>query len=293
MKKIKYSFITPHHNNPDLLLRLINSIPYRNDIEIIVVDDNSTQKPYNLPPHCLLIEIDAKHSKGAGRARNIGMDSAVGEWILFPDCDDFYTTDILNVLDAYTNERQLEMVFFDVFYNYDTVRKKELSSLSYHNDIKQYLKNPDNTTLLKKIKHEVQTPWNFAINSEFLKRTHVRYEEVPIGNDFYFHHKTAMMANKVKIIPNRLYYWCYTPGSITNKKRTNDERLQYVKERGKESILLKIEAGAWSTIPLLHRLFLSRILKYGVIHACKCLKINLSKNIPWGKIYLHKWILRD
>ena len=38
---IYYSFIIPHHNTPELLQRLINSIPQRKDIEIIVVDDNS------------------------------------------------------------------------------------------------------------------------------------------------------------------------------------------------------------------------------------------------------------
>lgn len=293
MKKIKYSFITPHHNNPDLLLRLVKSIPYRDDIEIIVVDDNSTQKPHGLPSHCRLIEIDEEHSRGAGKARNIGLDAASGDWLLFPDSDDFYTIDVLDILDASTKERQIEMIFFDVFYNYDVVQKKELSSVSYHNDIKKYLKDSGNTGQLKKVKHGVQASWNFAINSEFLKRINIRFEEVPKGNDFYFHHKTAMMANYVKIIPNRLYYWCHTPGSITNRKRTNKERLQYVKERGEVAILLKIEAGAWSTIPLLHTLFLHRVLQYGIVYACKYLKIKLSGNIPWSKIYLHKLILKD
>ena len=40
---IYYSFIIPHHNTPDLLKRLIDSIPQREDIEVIVVDDNSDE----------------------------------------------------------------------------------------------------------------------------------------------------------------------------------------------------------------------------------------------------------
>ena len=40
---ILYSFVIPHHNTPDLLQRLIDSIPQREDIEIIVVDDNSDE----------------------------------------------------------------------------------------------------------------------------------------------------------------------------------------------------------------------------------------------------------
>ena len=41
MPKIIYSIVIPHYNIPDLLERALNSIPQREDIEIIVVDDNS------------------------------------------------------------------------------------------------------------------------------------------------------------------------------------------------------------------------------------------------------------
>ncbi len=39
--ELNYSFIIPHYNTSDLLQRLIDSIPQREDVEIIVVDDNS------------------------------------------------------------------------------------------------------------------------------------------------------------------------------------------------------------------------------------------------------------
>ena len=40
----KLSIIVPHYNSPDLLDNLIRSIPEKNEIQIIVVDDNSNQK---------------------------------------------------------------------------------------------------------------------------------------------------------------------------------------------------------------------------------------------------------
>ena len=39
---INYSIIIPHYNIPDLLGRCIKSIPEREDVQVIVVDDNST-----------------------------------------------------------------------------------------------------------------------------------------------------------------------------------------------------------------------------------------------------------
>ena len=39
--KRNLSIIIPHYNTPDLLEKLIKSIPHINDIQIIVIDDNS------------------------------------------------------------------------------------------------------------------------------------------------------------------------------------------------------------------------------------------------------------
>ena len=38
---INFTIVIPHKNVPDLLERLISSIPFREDLEIIVVDDHS------------------------------------------------------------------------------------------------------------------------------------------------------------------------------------------------------------------------------------------------------------
>jgi glycosyltransferase involved in cell wall biosynthesis len=38
-----YSFIIPHKNCPDLLQRCVDSIPDRDDVQVIVVDDNSDE----------------------------------------------------------------------------------------------------------------------------------------------------------------------------------------------------------------------------------------------------------
>ena len=43
--KINFTFIIPHYNTPHLLLRCLNSIPSREDIQIIVIDDCSPDTP--------------------------------------------------------------------------------------------------------------------------------------------------------------------------------------------------------------------------------------------------------
>ena len=86
---LNYSIIIPHKNCPDLLKRLLDSIPERDDVQIIVVDDNSDEgkKPSIDRKDTEVILLDAERSKGAGRARNVGLEHAEGKWLLFADAD--------------------------------------------------------------------------------------------------------------------------------------------------------------------------------------------------------------
>lgn len=112
---LTYSIIIPHHNSPQLLQRLIDTIPQREDIEIIIVDDNSDegQKASVNRLDVKTFYIDKEHTKGAGKARNVGIEHATGKWILFADADDLYKPGFIDVLDEYKDD-DIEILFFNV-----------------------------------------------------------------------------------------------------------------------------------------------------------------------------------
>lgn len=92
-KEFNYSFIIPHKNCPDLLQRCVDSIPERDDVQIIVVDDNSDEgkKPSLKERKSLqVILFDAEHSKGAGKDRNVGLEHAQGKWLVTDNNIDFH-----------------------------------------------------------------------------------------------------------------------------------------------------------------------------------------------------------
>lgn len=83
---INYTIIIPHHNTPDLLNKCIKSIPDRKDIQIIVIDDNSdpnivNSETFHISERNNVEIIFNKIGKGAGHARNIGLDRAKGKWL--------------------------------------------------------------------------------------------------------------------------------------------------------------------------------------------------------------------
>lgn len=79
-----YSIIIPHKDIPKLLQRCLDSIPQRDDLEIIIVDDNSDPDIVDFDKfpgkdRLNTIIVFDKTGKGAGRARNVGIKNAKGK----------------------------------------------------------------------------------------------------------------------------------------------------------------------------------------------------------------------
>lgn len=92
---INYTIIIPHKNIPDLLERCLHTIPTRDDLEVIIIDDNSDSDKVNFgdfpgtdrPDTTIIFD---KSGKGAGHARNLGVEKARGEKLIFADADDYF-----------------------------------------------------------------------------------------------------------------------------------------------------------------------------------------------------------
>jgi glycosyltransferase involved in cell wall biosynthesis/organic radical activating enzyme len=104
---MKFTIIIPTFNSEDYLAECLDSlvsqdIPLR-DFEIILVDDCSTDQTVKIAKNYSLIlpnfqVFQLGVNGGPGAARNVGIDSATGEWILFLDSDDELTPDCLSSL---------------------------------------------------------------------------------------------------------------------------------------------------------------------------------------------------
>ncbi len=217
---ITYSFVIPHHNTPVLLQRLIDSIPQREDIEIIVVDDNSDtdKKAAVKRPDVKTIYIDKEHTKGAGRARNIGMDAATGKWLLFADADDLYKPGFVKILDEYKDD-DIEMLF----YNIDSIDSETLQpsiknrAAFQQKLIAQYNGSKESSDILLYMGFG---PWRRMISREYVVKYGFRYEEICITNDSFFSLQVSHFAKKWKVDKRIVYTLTYTPGSLTYSKLT-------------------------------------------------------------------------
>lgn len=100
MKKVKVSIIVPVYNEEDKIERCINSLVSQSlkEIEIIIVDDGSTDNTYNICGEMYnkdkRIKLFKKNNEGQGIARNFGLKYAIGEFVTFVDSDDYVDFDM-------------------------------------------------------------------------------------------------------------------------------------------------------------------------------------------------------
>lgn len=120
MDKLKCSVIIPAYNAEKFITNCLKSIPKRDDIEIIVVNDGSTDrtigylKNYKRFGYSDLKIIDYSENKGVSYARNKGIEESKGEYLLFVDSDDYLFPEVFDkIVDNYLTG-EYELVFYDM-----------------------------------------------------------------------------------------------------------------------------------------------------------------------------------
>ena len=101
-----FSVVIPVYNVKDYLPKCINSVLAQDfeDYEVILIDDGSTDGESGAicdryaAAHPERIRAIHKPNGGVGEARNVGIEAAQGEYLIFIDSDDYIAPDMFRVL---------------------------------------------------------------------------------------------------------------------------------------------------------------------------------------------------
>src|SRR4051812_11846739 len=95
-----FTIVIPVYNREDILHKTIESIIAQtfSDYEVIIVDDGSTDKSYEVAKRYEsgIIKIFTKENGERGAARNFGANKAGGRYVNFFDSDDLMRADHLS-----------------------------------------------------------------------------------------------------------------------------------------------------------------------------------------------------
>lgn len=122
----KVSIIVPVYKVEKYIQECLDSIISQSfaDWECLLIDDGSPDKSGLICDQYAekdsRIRVFHKENGGPSRARNIGLDNANGDWVLFVDADDWVDTDILSSLDL--NQNAADIIFFGFKRCYEDTR---------------------------------------------------------------------------------------------------------------------------------------------------------------------------
>ena len=214
---INYTFIIPHKNTPELLKKCLDSIPSRDDLEIIVVDNNSSPDIVDFDKYPGIGRSGVRivrdnNSIGGGGARNTGLALAKGRWVLFADADDYYTEGYLSVLDKYVN-KDLDAVYF----NFNRIEKGQSSPLPY---TLRFLANAffDGNIASDELKFKLTVPWNKMVKRDLLEKYHVSFEDCVVANDLLYTYQIGYYSRKTIVESAKIYNYVINNNSVSTKR---------------------------------------------------------------------------
>lgn len=221
------SIIIPHKNTPELLERCINSIPNNTDIEVVIVDDNSSSDivDFNNFPGIdrenVNVVFHKGTSNGAGAARNIGLEIANGEWILFSDADDEFTPNFSDSVIKYIHSTY-DIIYFAL--NREDNRSKQ--GKNYQDLFTRAFKG--NSRDIDLFLYKTWQPWAKMIRKSYIDSHQIRFEDRIIGNDCYFGLMANIHTKKIFFDASEIYTLHYSAFSLSHNYKNS---WLYEKER--------------------------------------------------------------
>ena len=211
----KVSIIIPIYNPGEYFDKCLDSAINQTltDIEIICIDDGSTDDSINLlekySKNDKRFKIFHQENLGAGAARNKGIENANGEFIIFLDSDDWIEKDMCEKLYNHAKHLDADLVLFDVIW-YHKNNKKEL--FKYFNDEEfnhDYNSFVFNRVLIhdKIVNPSLGVIWSKFYKASFLKNNNIKFSTYKIYNDVVFHFKTILSADKIAYYPYVFYHY--------------------------------------------------------------------------------------
>ena len=229
---INFTVIIPHKNIPQLLERLVRSIPERDDLEIIVVDDGSSPATVDFAhfpcsDRTNLKLIRNEESRGAGHARNCALTRAKGRWVLFADADDFFNPGFNDFLTDRLDS-DADIIYFNAnSVDTDTLEPSDRTD-HLHDFISLYQHDKRQGELA--LRYLFTEPWCKMVKRKLIADNKIAFEETVIRNDVGYSYLVGHYARTIVVDDRQLYCVTSRQGSVSRAKgyqASMDELLVY------------------------------------------------------------------
>lgn len=237
------SILIPVYNTEKYVAEAIESVlnqTYKN-IEIIIVDDGSTDKSWEIvesyrQKYPDIIKTHRQKNKGACAARNKALELSSGQYIQYLDADDLISNnkieEQLRLLLKYNPKNSIVFCSGKKFLGYNVS-----NTMSILPNIRLHKEQPALEFLLNS---EEYYPHMWLIPESLIKQTNGWNEKIRINQDGEFFYRLLTKVDKIYFDNNSIcYYRIANPNSISTgyRRKINLKDYFYTLETYKESVL--------------------------------------------------------
>lgn len=222
----KISVIVPIYNVAPYIVRCMDSLRAQtlSDIEVFFVDDKGADNSVSLienyiADHTLSADWHVLHmpvNGGPGAARNMGLESATGEYIAFVDGDDWVEPKMFEDLYVAATDSDADMAACD--------------ALLHQDEDTRVLANPPYIDRAYYLSHYVAYLWTYLFKRSFLEKESLRFLPVRSSEDSCFLGQCILAANQISRIEKPLYHYVVYPDSISHRRhvwRGGDKKVAF------------------------------------------------------------------
>ncbi len=232
---MKLSVIIPVYKAENTIRRCLDSLlnqPHR-DVEIIVINDGSPDSSGEIckeyakkHPEIKYIE---KENGGVSTARNMGLDRATGDYVIFVDSDDWVYDNFFSVIEKALSEDDWDLLQYSQNY---TDGKEEKPR------IQEDFKSDNHNAIFQKIidymchKH-INKPIDKVYKRSIIEENHIRFHpDLCVGEDRTFNIVFSLNIKKWCVISDLIYWVSLENGeSLSRQKRDNlDDQIRIAEE---------------------------------------------------------------
>lgn len=200
------SVIIPTYNFSKYIVKCIESIQAQDytNIEIIIINDGSTDNTQEILDHLQSkdpnLKIINKKNEGVSIARNVGIENAKGEYIVFVDGDDYLSKDAISYLTSLVVSTSSD---FGVSTKCFT-KEKEFQVEKEDMDIL----TPNDAVALLLSPALIVGCWNKIFKKSLLIQNNIRFNpELFYGEGLRFINQVAQKSNQIVVGNRKVYFY--------------------------------------------------------------------------------------
>lgn len=211
--KYKVSIIIPVFNTEKFLEECLLSIQKQtfSDYEVICIDDGSSDNSLylleSLRGNDIRIKVLNQMNCGAGLARNLGLQTAKGKYVIFLDSDDCFDSRLIEKMVYCAEANDADVCICKAWAVYENLNKVDLN---FNN--KLFEKYDNSFFLPADVNKDIFTsflvePWNKMYLRDYLLKNELMFQGIKKTNDLFFTSMSLVKARKIALVNEKLVFY--------------------------------------------------------------------------------------